>query len=205
MFKWICLTLAAVFAVVLLWLGYDLKRDVTASIDAAKYAVNEANQAVATVNERLPEIVSEVKEGTETLSELADDVELIKSIAGIKNDEQDRGFRGLANYANEIQKLVTEKTEGKKAIILIEKVFGSDLKEVETVEEFLVGLNKEMIGIILPIAKSKQEILYRACQSAPPRRKPYFIQFPETEPVSLETFIRQHHPESASLPVYQVE
>ncbi len=205
MFKWTCLSAAILFGIVILWLVYDLKRDVTASIDTANVTVAEANDVMATVNAKLPEIISEVKKGTETLSDLAEDVELIKSVAGIRNDQKDRGLRGLANYANEIQKVLAESTAEKEAMILIEKIIGTDLKEVETAEEFLVGLSREMIAIILPIARSKQEILYRTCYSMPPRRKPYYIQFSDAEPISLEAFIREHHAESALLPNYQAE
>lgn len=88
-------------------------------------------------------------------------------------------------------------------MILIEEVFGSGLKKTDTAEEFLVGLNKEMVAVILPLAKSKQEILYRACHSGPPRRKPFHIQFPDEEPVTLEEFIQRYHAESAELPPYQ--
>ena len=67
----------------------------------------------------------------------------------------------------------------------------------------ILGLNKEMIALILPVAKSKQEILYRATHSGPPRRKPFYLQFPGAEPVTLGQFIKQHHAESASLPAYE--
>ena len=202
-FGWVCFGTAVIFGASIIWIIADLKQKVTASLETAQTAVTEANQAVATVNANLPEIVTEVKKGTETLSGLAEDVELIKSVAGMHSDQADRGFRSLATYADEIQKVIAEHAADKNAVILIEKVFGSDLRKVEAVEEFLVGLNKEMIVLILPVAKSKQEILYRACHSAPPRRKPFYIQFPEAEPLTLEAFIRQHHKETAALPAYK--
>ena len=202
MFKWVCLVAALIFGTAILWIVYDLKRDVTTSIAEVQIAVKEANEAVATVNENLPAIVEEVKKGTETLSGLAQDVELIKSVAGVQNTESSRGIRSLATYADEIQTVLADETEGKEAEIWIEEVFGSDLKRRETVEEFRVGLNKEMVAIILPLAKSKQEILYRACRSGPPRRVPFFIKLPDSEPVTLEVFIKQHHEESASLPAF---
>ena len=202
MFRWVALVAAVVFGIILLLLIWDLKRDVTASLGEAQATISQANAAVTVVNERLPEIVDEVKKGTETLSGVAEDVELIKSVAGIQGG-QDRGVRSLAEYANELQQVLAEQTEGQEATILIEEIFGADLKEVESAEEFLVGLNKEMVGVILPLAKSKQEVLYRACYSSPPRRKPFYIQFGDGEPVTLEAFIKQHHPASAELPTYE--
>jgi hypothetical protein len=91
----------------------------------------------------------------------------------------------------------------KDATIWIEAILGSKLKKVTTAEEFLVGLNKEMVAIILPISRSKREILYRVCHSAPPRRVPFFIQFPGSEPVPLVEFIKRHHEETAGLPEYE--
>ena len=201
-FRWICFGTAVLFGVVLLVLIWDLKRNVNASLDKAQQAVSEANEAIKIVNEKLPEIVSEVKKGTATLSSVAEDVELIKSVAGIQSG-QDRGFRSLAIYADEVQQILNEQTADKEATILIEEIFGSDLKEVESIDEFLVGLNREMVAIILPLAKSKQEVLYRICRSSPPRRKPFFIQLGDSEPITLEEFIIKHHLESAELPVYE--
>ena len=110
---------------------------------------------------------------------------------------------GLASYAYGIQKVLAEEGGGKGAVIVVEEIFGSDLKVVETVEEFLVGLNKEML-LILVTAKSKQEILYRACRTMPPRRAPFSIRFPDSDAITLEEFIRSHHSESAALPEYGV-
>ncbi len=202
MFKWICLSVALVFAVLLLLLVADLKRDVTRSLEAANTAVTDANQAVGTVNEKLPEIVTEVKSGTEMLAALAEDVALIKSVAGMDREQQERGVRGLATYADEVQRLLSEHTRGKGVIVMKEKVIGTKLEEVESMEEFLVGLSKEMVTLVL-LAKSKQEILDRACHSSPPRRKPFFLKFADSEPIPMIDFIRRHHPESAALPPFE--
>jgi hypothetical protein len=199
MFKWTCFAVAVVFGIVLLVLIVDLKKDVTASLDKANEAVANANQAVAVVNERLPEMIGEVKAGTGTLAELAEDVELIRSLAGLQAEQSKQGFRGLATYADEVQRILVAQTEGKGVVVMRERVLGSKLEEVESMEEFLVGLSREMVGLVL-IAKSKQEILYKACTSGPPRRKPFHLKFPGQEPVLLEDFLNAHHPESAQLP-----
>ena len=36
-----------------------------------------------------------------------------------------------------------------------------------------------------------------------PRRKPYCIELPDSEPVLQEDFIKQQHPESAELPAFE--
>ncbi len=202
MYKWTCFATTLLVATVALILLHDLKTEVTTALRSAQTAMEQANQAVTTVNARLPEIISEVKRGTETLSELAEDLELIKSVAGIESQKEDRWIRGLATYANEIQQVLQVHAAGKNAVILVEEILSSDLKEAETVEEFLVGLNKEMVAIILPLAKSPQEILFRATHSAPPRRKPFYIRFPASEPVRLDRFIKNHHDAGTQLPDY---
>jgi uncharacterized protein (UPF0335 family) len=198
-FKWACLSTAIVFGLIILYLIVDLKRDVTDSLQAAQQAVTKANDALETVNGELPTIVGEVKKGTETLSGLAEDVKLLKSVVGI--EKNDRGLRGLASYADEIEQILAEATEGKDAKMKIESVIGSSLKDVESAGEFLVGLNKEIV-LILALAKSKEEVLWRICHSGLPRRKPFYIQFADEEPVLLEAFLRETHPESSELPQY---
>ena len=202
-FRWICLSVAVVFALAILWQINSLKTNVTRSLDSAKKTVSKANEAVTTINGQLPQIVGEIKKGTETLSGLAEDVELIKSVAGLQSQDSNRGLRDLANYADEIQRVLRDQTEGKNATIMIEEIIGSDLKEVESVDEFLIGLNKEMLTLIMPFAKSKQEVLYRASYSGPPRRKPYFVRIDDNEPVQLDAFIKLHHPASAELPEFK--
>lgn len=205
MFKWICLGLAVIFGLATLLLIYDLKQDVTASLATAQDAVAKTSDTVTTVNAQLPEIVAEVKKGTETLSDLAEDVALLKRVAGVENASSDRGVRGLVTYADDLQRVLADNIEGKEAVILIEEIFGSKLKQTATAEEFLVGLHKEMVTLILPLAKSKEEVLYRTCTSSPPRRKPFYIQFPGEEPKLLETFVREHHPASADLPAFDAK
>ena len=83
-----------------------------------------------------------------------------------------------------------------------EKVIGKKLEVVESADEFLVGLSKEMVTLVL-FAKSKQEILDRACHTRRPRRTPFYLKFPNQEPVLLEAFIRANHPASAELPAIE--
>lgn len=204
MFKWSCFSAAVVFGIVLLFLIVDLKRDVTRSLDKANEAVGQANSAVVVVNERLPEMIGEVKAGTTTLAGLAEDVELIKSLAGLNAEQSKQGFRGLATYADEVQRVLVSETEGKGVIVMKEKLIGSKLEKVESMEEFLVGLSKEMVTLVL-FAKSKQEILHRAAHSGPPFRKPYYLRFPDEKPVLLEEFLRTKHEESKGLPSFGEE
>ncbi len=200
LFKWACLAIATLFGAVVLYMIVDLKRDVTRSLDSAQSAVSEANTALGTVNEKLPTIVGEVKKGTEALSGLAEDVELLKSVMGI--EKSDRGLRGLTRYADEIETVLHEATTGKNAMIKIEAFIGTSLKDVETVDEFLIGLNKEIV-VILAVAKSKEEVLWRVCHSGVPRRKPFYIAIDDGEPVTLSEFIKSRHQESAGLPDYE--
>lgn len=199
-FRWACLASACVLASVVIYLIVDLKRDVTRSLSSAEQALSKANETLATVNRELPTIVGEVKKGTGTLSQVSEDIKLLKSVVGIEKNE--RGLRGLASYADEIQRVLLEYSDGKDAVILIEEVFGKDLKTVESAEEFLVGLNKEMV-VILAVSKSKQEVLWRATRSGIPRRMPYFIQRGDEAPKKLSDVIRAMHEPSSVLPEYK--
>ncbi len=199
MFKWTCLIVASLFGIVILYVIVDLRRSVTQSIASAEQAVGQANNALATVNAELPTIVGEVKKGTTALSGLAEDVKLLKSVVGIEKNQ--RGLRGLATYADELQQTLAESFRDEKISMQIEAVFGKSLKVVETGEEFLVGLNKEMM-IILALSKSKQEVLWRATHTGPPRRTPYWVQVGDDEPVRLDALLRQQHAESANLPEF---
>ena len=204
LFKWICLGVAVAFAVLLLWMIADFKRKMVAALDKAEATVGKVQESVEKVDSRMPVVLEEIQNTSHTLSRVADDVELLKRVAGINNENEERGFRGLAVYADDLQQFLVAECEGKEAQILVEEIIGSDLKVVETVTEFLVGVNKEMIVVVLPLAKSREEILYRICHSAV-RRKPYFLQFAGSDPVELESYIREHHPASRDLPVYLAE
>lgn len=201
-FRWICLGMACLFGVILLWMISDFKRRMIASVSRADLALKKVNESVEEVNNNLPEVIGEIRKTSNTLSRVADDVELLKSVAGVSNENVDRGFRGLAIYADEIQQLLADHAEGQDAHILVEEVIGSDLRVVETVAEFLVGLNREMIAAILPLSKSRQEVLYRATRSSF-RRKPYYIQFGTADPIPLEEYLREHHAPSRDLPAFR--
>jgi hypothetical protein len=121
-------------------------------------------------------------------------------VVGINTVAASRGVRSLIEYANELQRFLDAEAGGHNAVILVESVVGSGLTERDILEEFLVGLSKEMT-VILAAAKSKQEVLYRSTTSGI-RRKPFYIKFPDSEPKPLEAWIRARHAESATLPAF---
>ena len=203
MFKWICYWTGLAIGLAVLALLFSLKQNVVSKLEHAQQTVQNVNKTVSTVNGQLPDIVAEIKKGTATLSDLAEDVQLLKSVAGIQNDDSKRGLRGLATYSDEVHKMLSQETQGKESTIWIEEIVGSDLKLVESTEEFLIGLNRELLTVVLPLAKSKQEILYRITHSGPPRRKPFHIKIGDTTPVLLSEFIKSHHAESAALPEFK--
>jgi hypothetical protein len=201
MFKWVCLLSAIGVSAIGLWMLADLKRDAQAAIEKADALVeHEAKPALASVNEHLPQFLAEIEKVSATLGELSEDVRLIKSVVGINTDAATRGVRSLMEYANDLQRFLDAEAGDRNAVILVESVVGSDLTKKDTLEEFLVGLSKEMT-VILAAAKSKQEVLYRSTTSGI-RRKPFYIQFPDSQPEPLEAWIRARHAESASLPAF---
>ncbi len=201
LFKWTALSIATLFGIVLLWMITDFKQRILVSMEKAEATLDNAKRSVDNVNSKLPAILVEVKQTSQTLARVADDVELMKRVAGIDHESQDRGVRGFALYADELQQILNEQAVAHPAKILKEEVVGSDLKVVETLEEFLVGLSKEMIVAILPVSKSRQEILYRVCHSGV-RRVPFYIQIEDAEPVLLEEFVKEHHAASRELPEF---
>lgn len=203
-FRWACLGVAVVFGLALLGLIWDFRIKVISAIDQSKQTIAKVQESVDKVDQRLPGILAEVHNTSETLSSVADDVKLMKRIAGVDSNNTNTGVRGLAVYADDLQQFLAEQAENQAATILVEEIIGSDLKEVATLPEFLVGLNKEMILAILPLSKSREEILYRVCRSSV-RRVPYYVQFEDMEPVPLEELIRTNHEASRELPVYPKE
>jgi hypothetical protein len=202
MFKWVCLLAAIAVSGIGILLLADLKRDAQAAIQKADELIErEAKPALTNVNEHLPQFLAEMQKVSATLGELSEDVRLIKSVVGINTDPASRGVRSLIEYANDLQRFLESEAADRNAIILVENVVGSDLTEKDTVEEFLVGLSKEMT-VILAAAKSRQEVLYRSTHSGI-RRKPFYIRFPESEPEQLEAWIRARHAESAGLPAIE--
>jgi hypothetical protein len=202
MFKWICFLSAMGVSAVGLWMLADLKRDAQAAIQKADALMErEAKPALTNVNEHLPQFLAEMQKVSATLGELSEDVRLIKSVVGINTDAASRGVRSLMEYANDLQRFLDTEAGDRNAVILVESVVGSGLSEKDTLEEFLVGLSKEMT-VILAAAKSKQEVLYRSTYSGI-RRKPFYIQFPGSEPEPLEAWIRARHAESAALPAFE--
>jgi hypothetical protein len=202
MFKWVCLLAAIGVAAVGLWMLADLKRDAQAAIQKADALMErEAKPALTNVNEHLPQFLAEMKKVSATLGELSEDVRLMKSVVGINTDAASRGVRSLMEYANDLQQFLDAEAGGRNAVMLVESVVGSGLAEKDTLEEFLVGLSKEMT-VILAAAKSKQEVLYRSTHSGI-RRKPFYIRFPDSEPEPLEAWIRARHGASGALPVFE--
>jgi hypothetical protein len=202
MFKWVCLLAAIAVSAVGLWMVADLKRDAQAAIQKADALMErEAKPALTNVNEHLPQFLAEMQKVSATLGELSEDVRLIKSVVGINTDAASRGVRSLMEYANDLQQFLDAEAGDRSAVILVENVVGSGLAEKDTLEEFLVGLSKEMT-VILAAAKSKQEVLYRSTYSGI-RRKPFYIQFPNSEPEPLEAWIRARHAASADLPPFE--
>jgi len=203
-FRWVCLGVAILFGIGLLWLIVDFRNKVISAIDQSKQTIAKVQESVDKVDQRLPSILAEVHNTSETLSSVADDVKLMKRIAGVDSNNTNTGVRGLAVYADDLQQFLAQQAENQKATILVDEIIGSDLKEVDSLPEFLVGLNKEMVLAILPLSKSREEMLYRVCRSSV-RRVPCYIQFEDKEPILLEEFIRANHDASNELPAYPKE
>ena len=201
-FLWVSLLVFTTFGIILLWMIADFKRKMVSAVDDVQSTVAKVQLAAEEVDAKIPGIMQEVQQTSHTLSRVAEDVELMKRVAGVDNESNQRGFRGLAVYADDLQQFLATEVEGKSTSMLCEHVIETKLAVTESAEEFLVGLNREMVLAILPLAKSREEILYRVCHSSV-RRVPFYIQFEWAEPVLLEDFIRENHAASQDLPAFK--
>lgn len=189
MFKWACLIAGLAFGCVIVTLLFSLS-------SKADLALTQSNEALATVNDNLPEMVGEVRKITHTLSVLSDDVNALKRLSGIESQAREEG---LVGHADAILELLQQQGSG-SVLVGVKKTFGSGLKDLVPLEEFIVGARREA-SILVFRAKSRQEVLHRLTHSW--SRKPFWLQFDGGEAIELEAWVRENHPESADLPVFE--
>ncbi len=177
MFKWTCLGFALVAFLSLAWLTNDLRTHLQAT--------------AATVNDKLPEILEKTRRSSEILAALAEDVKLLRDLAGVSQQARDRS---LVRYADSLLDLL----EAADALVGLEKkVFGSGLKETLPAKEWLVGARKEALWQSFR-CKSKQELLAHLCANL--YGSSWWIKAGDAEPQPLEDWFREHHDESRDLP-----
>jgi hypothetical protein len=96
-FPWACLVSGSLIAAVLLWLVNDVRVSV--------------KENIRTLNDNLPEILSNTKRSTATLAVLSEDIKNVRDLAGVANGGRDRS---LVSYADGLLDTV-EQSGGKSA------------------------------------------------------------------------------------------
>ena len=189
MFKWVCYFSGVTFGLIIIGLLFALT-------SRASLALSQSNQTLATVNEELPEMVSEAKKITHTLAMLSEDVNALKELAGFQPGARDDS---LVRFANSLLDLLEQETSDSNGRIGLMKTFGIGLKNLEPVEEFVVGARREAALLVFR-AKSKQEVLHRLAHNW--SGKPFYLEIEGQEPAALEEWFRDKHTESKTLPEF---
>ncbi|MBA3542223.1 MAG: hypothetical protein H0T79_21590 [Deltaproteobacteria bacterium] len=171
-FKWACLGIATFAVAALLWMLNDLRM--------------EAKHTTAAVNEHLPAVLANVKQGTATLVQLTKDVEALRDLAGIASTPRDRS---LVVYADSVLDFL-DAQQGK---IGVEKVLGKELKDLVPVQEWVTAARKEAVWLTFR-ANSKHELLDRLGKTK--FGSDWFFAPADGPPVRLIEFLEQTHPAS---------
>lgn len=195
MFKWICLAVAVIFLMVLLWLVNDVRMQIRESsqvVHATGQSINDhlptivdkTRKTTDTVAENLPEIVEKTRKATETMAELAEDIRQLKELAGVSSSARDKN---LVAYAESVLECI-EASGG--TIGLKRPLGGSGLKNPLPAREWSVAARKEALYLTV-VAKSKKELLRRLTENK--FGSPWYLQVGGQEPVTLLDWLRANH------------
>ena len=195
MFKWLCLTVAVIFLVVLGWMVNDIRLQVRQSsqmVQDTGQTVNEhlpiivekSRTSTDIVAEHLPTIVEKTRTTTETLAELAEDVRQVKELLGVAHTARDQN---LVAYADSVLKSI--ETSG-GTIGLKKSLGGSGLKQSLPAKEWAVGARKEAVYLTV-VTKSKKDLVTRLADNW--LGSPWYIQIEGKEPVKLLDWLKVHH------------
>jgi hypothetical protein len=177
-FKWSCFGLALVFVGAMLWMLNDVRVEV--------------KRTSTTVNEHLPTMLANVKQGTEVLAALSKDIQKLRDLAGIANTAAGTRDTSLVAYADSVLDFL----ETQKGQIGLDKLVGKGLKDLVPVDEWARGARKEALWLTFR-ANSKHELLDRLGKN---KFGAKWMFAPATgDPVPLIDFLKQNHPDSKTL------
>jgi uncharacterized phage infection (PIP) family protein YhgE len=211
MFKWICLAVTTLGLVAFLWMVNDVRLRITGladRVDAKLPPLEEkaeridgklttlladSNQAVSTINARLPRIMDKTEQSVDNLAQLSEDLKQSKELLGSINSI--RQNKDLATYAVSLLSLI----QGQRQATIGSKKQETDkeMKPVAKAQDWAKSAGRDANFLSL-IAKSKGEVLDRLTKSA--SGAPLYIQMAEkAAPVLLQTWLKANHPESKNL------
>lgn len=175
MFKWVCLAVAVIALGVFGWMVNDMRSEVAHT--------NEI------VNKRLPEIIENVRVGTETLANVAKDIESLRDLAGFAGGPNNRSLVRYADSALDF--LAAQHGE-----VGLRKVVGSGLKDTMSVQDWVRDTRREALWLTFR-ADTEAELL--DCLGHNKFGTPWLFAAPGAAPVAIVDYLKQHHPESKTL------
>jgi len=175
MFRWACFALATIAVAALLWMLNDLRLEV--------------KRTNAIVDQHLPAVLANVKQGTETLAHLSKDIEGLRDLAGVASGPRDRS---LVVYADSILDFLDQQ----KGQIGLSKLVGKGMKDVVPVQDWVNGARKEALWLTFR-ANSKAELLDRLGKNK--FGSAWYFAPTGGEAVPLIDFVKANHADSKTL------
>lgn len=176
-YRWSCLGLAVIAVAAVLWMLNDARLAMRNTAD--------------TVNRSLPPILKNVRRSSEVVAALAKDIQALRDLAGVSGKTRDKS---LVAYADSILDLVSSQ---RGQIGLTKKVFGSGLKGLRPVSEWVQAARKEALWLTFA-ANSKRELLKRLCKNK--WGSSWMLVLEGQQPIPLSEWLRRHHSPTARLP-----
>ncbi|MEO8704494.1 MAG: hypothetical protein ABI867_30855 [Kofleriaceae bacterium] len=174
-FRWACLVLATAAVAAILWMLNDMRLE-----------VKRTNE---TVGERLPQILDNVKAGTDTLARVSKDIDAMRDLLGIADGVKERS---LMVYADSILDFL-EKQPGQ---IGLTKTIGSGYKELIPAADWSRDARKEGLWLTFR-AKTKAELLDRLAKTK--FGSDWWFVPTTGEASKISDLLKNHHPESKGL------
>jgi hypothetical protein len=218
MFKWICLAVAVVFLVAVLWMLNDIRLQVRQSgqaIDQASQKINDdlpdlinhSRKTTEVVSKTLPEVVEKVRSGTdmvskslpkvververttEVVAELAEDIRQLKELAGLKAVPRDKT---VVAYAESVLQTVARSG----GVIGVKKTVGKGLKNTRPATEWVEAERREA-ALMAVLGRSKKQMLQAIVTTK--LGFYWYIQLPDRAPVRLLDWLKENHEETKTL------
>jgi hypothetical protein len=169
-FRWSCFGVAVVALVVFGWMVNDVRGE-----------VKRTNELVT---RHLPQIIDNVRTGTETLASVARDIDGLRDLAGIAGGPNDPS---LIRYADAVLDFL-EQLPGQ---IGLEKVVGSDMKDLISARAWVADSRKEALWLTVR-ADTPAELVDRLAHNK--FGSAYYYVGPDGARIALAELIRSKVP-----------
>lgn len=166
MFRWACLALATIATAGLLWMVNDVR--------------TQLKRSTQTVNENLPLIFAKTQRTTETLAALSEDLKQIRNLTGATDVVRDKRMAAFADS------LLDAIRDSGGEIGLKPKLIGTNLKDVQSVGDWVNGARKEALWLLVR-SRSRAELVGKLCTNI--YGSDWYIRFEDKDAVKLADWI----------------